>query len=424
MHHLEKNYPGPGFFKDNTELCFDEEGLLTSRQHPRKPFSGTADEFYPPEGGKSQTKTSVTYKKGKKDGLAQSFYQDGQLHEQGYYKEDELDGPWQINQRVISRQISGDAPYFSKVPNFFFITLNDQPPIKGNAIQLLQLQRNYKQGKKHGLWEEYMVNDHREYPFYGHHGGQLDLIRENYKDGKKHGLCEWFNENYDLLQRGYFKEGEVDGLWERFRSNGHLYYSKNYKEGDLDGAWENFYENGQLESKRIYKNGDLDGSWEHFYENGQLKSKINDLGDWEDFYENGQLKGKRTYDYKGTGHELNEQFNKKGGLISGQVWKKKDLKISGGHFDPLWKSRILASWYFDGNGHLMSVEEMNNGLTLRWNQSFACLTGDDVVVSRSHLFPQNVIKQLHQFPFELNHEPDAHILASEIDDWFFDEMAF
>ena len=85
-----------------------------------------------------------------------------------------------------------------------------------------------------------------------HENGQLE-IRRNYKDGKEHGLREWYYENGQLRIKGNVKDGKLDGLTERYDRNG---------KDISNSSYETYYENGQLKSKGNYKDGQYDGLWE------------------------------------------------------------------------------------------------------------------------------------------------------------------
>ncbi len=113
---------------------------------------------------------------------------------------------------------------------------------------------------------------------------------KNYKNGKLHGLYENYNKNGKIIQRWNYLNNQLDGLYELWhdtqndeikRSNGQLKHRSNYKNDQLDGLYEIWYPNGQLEHRCNYVNDQLDGIYELWYENGEAWPKF--------LYKNGQL---------------------------------------------------------------------------------------------------------------------------------------
>ena len=163
---------------------------------------------------------------GKKTGIWEEYWNNGQLYSKGLYKDNKKDGIWET--------------YYS----------NGQ----------LKSKFSYKDGKYDGIWEEY------------HENGQLKS-KFSYKDGKYDGIWETYYSNGQLDSKGSYKDDKKEGYWESYYSNGQLKSKGLYKDGKYDGIWEEYHGNGQLYSKGSYKNGKKDGIWEFYYDNGQLSSK-------------------------------------------------------------------------------------------------------------------------------------------------------
>tara|TARA_X000001388_G_scaffold56705_1_gene41962 strand:+ start:219 stop:584 length:366 start_codon:yes stop_codon:yes gene_type:complete len=93
---------------------------------------------------------------------------------------------------------------------------------------------------------------------------------------ERDGFWSW---NDKLWQQGNYKDGKKHGLWEYYYyGNGLLSIlvaRENYKDGKLDGLWERYYDNGQLRKKGSWKNEERIGLWEWYSENGQLDKKVN-----------------------------------------------------------------------------------------------------------------------------------------------------
>jgi len=81
---------------------------------------------------------------------------------------------------------------------------------------------------------------------------QEQLIeRRNYKKGKKHGLWEKY-ENTILVSRAAFHNDRKHGKWLIWDVGGVLRYEMFYKKGKKKGTWRIWDENGVLQSTRDY----------------------------------------------------------------------------------------------------------------------------------------------------------------------------
>ena len=97
------------------------------------------------------------------NGSYEEYYENGQLHYRGNFKNGEYNGPFER--------------YY------------ENGHLDGRG--------NYKDGNKHGLFETFYEN------------GRLE-IRVNFKDGKKHGLFEYFYENGETIEECYKNDEEVN----------------------------------------------------------------------------------------------------------------------------------------------------------------------------------------------------------------------
>ena len=64
-----------------------------------------------------------------------------------------------------------------------------------------------------------------------------------------------FNLKPVLSYRMNFKDGRRHGVSEEFYDNGKLEVREHYKDDDLHGVHERFYKNGNLKSRQHYRNG-------------------------------------------------------------------------------------------------------------------------------------------------------------------------
>ena len=60
-----------------------------------------------------------------------------------------------------------------------------------------------------------------------------------------------------IRKKRNYKDGKKDGLFEKYYENGQLESKGNYKDGKWDGIHEKYYENGQLKKKGNYKDGKI-----------------------------------------------------------------------------------------------------------------------------------------------------------------------
>ena len=230
--------------------------------------------------------------------------------------------------------------YFSgkqKVSKEFKNELANGPYIEWNANGSIRITGNYLDGYKDGLWKErYFVED-QDFQLYEYkrgkkHGKFIEylvdgtkVIEGDYAYGDKNGFWSYFFENGQKDMNGYFKNGKQDGHWEFWYPNGQLYYKGafdlglktgpwifNYtggevwKKGDYqndkkNGIWTTWYENGNTAFKGSYSSGMEDGLWTSWYENGQSKdigSYKNGLMEkaWKGWYPNGKQKYEGEYD--------------------------------------------------------------------------------------------------------------------------------
>ena len=55
----------------------------------------------------------------------------------------------------------------------------------------------------------------------------------NYKNGKRHGLCEEWDKNGQIFYRANYENGEFHGLYEEWDENSQLCSRVNYKNGEI-----------------------------------------------------------------------------------------------------------------------------------------------------------------------------------------------
>lgn len=179
------------------ELVTNPSDGLVYRKFTSVPFTGsTTPTSDNPSGG--------SFKKGKKHGLWETFYENGLLQTKGNYKDGKPDGLW-IRYREDGDLIS-----------------------KGQ----------YLNGKREGYWERYT-------------DGLMDYAdwyeKGLYENGLKEG--DWvlvWTKNGRLKRKGSYVKGKPEGLWESFFNDGDFWSSGEYVDGKREGYWKTFTYDGDV----------------------------------------------------------------------------------------------------------------------------------------------------------------------------------
>tara|TARA_Y100000590_G_scaffold460513_1_gene619974 strand:- start:1883 stop:3796 length:1914 start_codon:yes stop_codon:yes gene_type:complete len=262
--------------------------------------------------GKGPLKSRGSYKNGKKEGLHESFhnngklFENGTLHEKGSYKNGKKEGLHESFHR--NGQLQSRVSYKNGKKEGLYESFYDYPVWK-------EEKGKYKNGKKEGLWEVFS-------------GDELG-IKERYKKGKKEGPYESFHRNGKLHEKGSYKNGKKEGRWKILHDNGQLECSAKYKNGEKEGLWEVYGILGSLVSKGKFKKGKKEGFHENYFPLAS-ESKISSKGNYKNgekeglheiFHANGKLYEKGSYK-NGKKEGLHEIFHANGTLKANENYKK------------------------------------------------------------------------------------------------------
>ena len=165
----------------------EEKRIAEEKQRIADSKPTVKEEFY--SNGKLRERTNFQPKSegGKKHGLSEIYYENGQLEDKLSYKDGKLHGP----------------------QNYYF--QNGQ----------LKNKSNFKDGKRNGVSESYYET------------GQLEG-KSNFKEGEFDGPSESYYETGQLKYKSNFKEGEIDGLWINYLPNGRILgIGMCYKNGEV-----------------------------------------------------------------------------------------------------------------------------------------------------------------------------------------------
>lgn len=203
--------------------------------------------------------TAVYNKAGKKDGVANSFNQEGGVIATEIYK----------NGYLLKKGIIDEKGLYQGNWEEYYLT--GQLKSKGE----------YKDGKKYGKWEYYFTN------------GKLEQKGVYDANGMVTGEWNWFFENGNLLRREEYRRGVEDGELEEYSFDGRLISKGEYVDGEKEGDW--FYELNDHQEKGKFRYGLKNGLWEHRFPQGKIS--------FQGKYIDGNPEGKHRY------------FNEKGILI-------------------------------------------------------------------------------------------------------------
>ena len=159
----------------------------------------------------------------------------------------------------------------------------------------VEIKGRYLKGQKNGKWEtfksdgtikltEVYEKDNLTKKITYYTDGSVDRER-NYKNGKEHGIDKQYTFEGTLkAEKNYVNGKQVGAQMQFYTSSADNYIEKsNYNEqGKLDGKFtETFEKNGAVKTKGQYKDGRKVGKWVYGYASGSLYK--------EEEYENGKL---------------------------------------------------------------------------------------------------------------------------------------
>ncbi|CAD8109918.1 unnamed protein product [Paramecium sonneborni] len=317
------------------------------------------------------------YDNGLKQGLwnepIKNYCSQSQVYERGIYFENQKRGSWiflKENKRFGGGQYNNQGQKIGK-----WIELNDQY----NHLSQVTCKGEYKNGKRVGKWEYYMLQG--EYKLIGV-GIYQEMQEESIKNGKWIELGDGFNLGSQVILIGNYSNGKKVGSWnfywndnERNELKGGGLYDGSIKIGVWNELINNFGSR-QGQSQIIY-NGEYHndkkvGSWNILYQEFWEKNfqKIgggfyNDqgsikIGNWIEVSENyGSKRGQSFVTYNG--EYKNDQKVGRWDILYkyyNDGWKKE--QIGGGQYD-LKCSFKIGMWIEVSDGFEMNMQVINKG---------------------------------------------------------------
>lgn len=175
-------------------------------------------------------------------GVYKSYYINGSLEREGYYKNNYPDSLWKY--------------YYES----------------GG----LKMQGMLKDGSNHGLWEYYFENGNVN---------MAGMIIDSHREG----TWKYYYENGSIKSQGDYLHNEKNGIWNYFYEEGELKAQAFYDKGK--GKYKEFYDSGSIKSEGINVNGTSDSTWFFYYESGKIRARGDynqgrRVGPWVFYYEN------------------------------------------------------------------------------------------------------------------------------------------
>ena len=237
---------------------------------------------YFPDG---RIKGSGAYKKGQKHGVHRSYDEQGNVVDAVLYDEGvevgrgiigasgKIEGPWKLF--YVNGNVKEEGEYKEGLREGTWQFYDKQ----GILIQ----KGNYRKGKPDGLWrwfhEDGSSRREESYTRGREDGESVEYDTEgnivakgNFADGLKEGL--WMYHIGDHTVKGAYSQGEKDGKWTGVYDNGKLQFKGSFTKGYASGKHKFYYPSGQLKQDGKYSSGRKDGEWKLIDEDGEAIIRI------------------------------------------------------------------------------------------------------------------------------------------------------
>jgi antitoxin component YwqK of YwqJK toxin-antitoxin module len=283
---------------------------------------GTAYIYYPDH----RIKQTITYNKGKKEGLSKEFDKDGNIItlleynndflisrekinrtdnsglKQGEWKEFYPSGGKKSEKTFKDDQLHGYYKEYDNKGNLILTMLYENGSIVKSNVEDepdIEIVNKYDQSGKliySGPYRNQVpVGIHREFgpdgkiansKIYNDNGLLLSegIVDEagnkngkwkdlypsgkiqaegQYTDNRRTGLWKFSNEEEKGEQTGYYNNGRPDGIWKWYYENGALLREEEYFQGMRDGAYTEYSRNGEIIAQGQYSDGEKNGEWKY-----------------------------------------------------------------------------------------------------------------------------------------------------------------
>jgi len=293
----------------------------------------------------SREKVNYTDRNGDRQGRWVTFWDNGNLHQDGTYRDGRKHGYFKIYNRkgdllTVEKYDNGDLLIDAREVAEVDIRTDYYPDGKVKTVAGFRngkpegIRREYdRSGKviaaytyengvltgegiiddqmqKNGEWKSYYPggtlqskgeyrNGKRVGPWFFYYKEGTVQQQGNYNDrGNYEGEWKWFYETGALLRVEHFIDGREEGLMQEFDPEGNIVVSGTYSDGLQEGEWE--YNTGDSRQIGSYRSGMRFGTWKVIANDGTLLFKGDFIDDnpngrqvW--YWDNGKIKDDATY---------------------------------------------------------------------------------------------------------------------------------
>lgn len=250
------------------------------------------------------------------NGPYKSYYINGKLEKQGFYKHNQPDSLWifyfenggiKMQGTLKNGMNHGLWQYYFENGNLNMTGIIIDAFKEGNWKYYyengnLKSEGNFLNDKREGIWNYfYEEGQLKAQAFYEKDSGKYTEFYASGKikaeginsQGTSHGPWIFFYENGQTMAKGNFDQGRRTGPWIYFFENGEKSAEGQYDAGEKEGKWVHYHENGQISSEGAIKEGKKEGYWKFFNRNGTFNAEgvfVRDDGKYKEYYESGKLK--------------------------------------------------------------------------------------------------------------------------------------
>jgi len=259
-----------------------ENGVVISRElYINDKREGLSYYFY--ENGILKNETS--YVNGKKQGLTKEYNQEELIQSLIYYHNGYITDREDINITDEQGLEQGTWKYF-------------YPDGK------LKTEKNYKDGKIHGLYKEFNTKGNLVLAMKYENGL---LVEENVEDDEDIEIRNEYNEQNRLVYSGPYRQNTPVGIHRYYHPDGEVVDAKIYNnegkvisegiiddEGKRHGQWIDYYTSGEKRAEGKYENNMKEGRWTYYRKNREIEQTGNFsrgrlMGIWRWYYEDGTI---------------------------------------------------------------------------------------------------------------------------------------
>ncbi len=255
--------------------------------------------FYYEQGG---VKMSGALKDGVNHGLWQYYFENGNLNMAGMIIDAGREENWKYYYE--NGNIKSEGQYLKDKKNGIWNYFYEDGPLKAQAY-FENNSGKYTEFYPNGKVKAEGINSNgasdKAWVFYYENGKTMAI--GNYEKGKRVGPWIFYHENGVKSAEGSYEQGAQEGNWLHFHENGEISSEGSIKDGKKEGYWKFFNKNGVFNADGVFTKDD--GKYKEYYESGKIKVEGSikngkNHGKWKYYYENGSPEGECEF-VNGTG---------------------------------------------------------------------------------------------------------------------------